>query len=300
MAQTKAQLRQAVRRNLREVERFRTALTGTFTVVAASAAVTGASSLASDELQAGDELQLDDEIRQVIQADSATAVKVNTPFLSAHAGVTGYVLSRRTWTDEEVDEAVNGALADLHTLLLADAPAALLTRVTGNLATSKTATMPTTLATVETVEVLGQAGTDVWTQLRGPLPLVALQPSGPLPWWYTQTSFTAAPTAYGWVSPASIEMNSTPPVAITNGMRWTGAAALVALSADTDVVAWPDAATWEGPLVKLATGELLMRSRTTADRASFYLASGEKDYHNLVRRWARGRQQGPWGVQLVR
>ena len=230
MAQTKAQLRQAVRRNLREVERFRTALTGAFTVAKDSAAVTGAASLANDELQAGDELQLDDEIRQVIKADSATAVTVNTPYLAGHAGVTGYVISRRTWTDEEVDEAVNGALADLHTLLLADAPAALLTRVTGNLAASKTATVPTTLATVETVEVLGLAGTDVWTQLRGPLPLVSLQPSGPLPWWYTQVSFTAAPTAYGWTGPSAIELNSTPPgLSVPYSLASTPGKALAAL-----------------------------------------------------------------------
>lgn len=300
MAQTLAQLRVAVRRNLREVERFATPLSGTFTVAAGSAAVTGTGSALTSECDVGDEIRLGDEIRQIVDLASDTALTVNAPFVVIHTTAAGNLLGRRTWTDEEVTDEINGALQAMHTLLLADAPAVLATRVTGNLPASKSVTLPTTLATVETIEVLAQAGTELWAVLQGPVPLAALSASGPLPWWIGQVGLVAAPTAYAWVGPATIELNSTPPAAITNGVRWTGAGAFTPLTTEAGTIGWADPSAWEAAAIALATGELLQRSRTAADRSAYYLANGQREYERNAKRWTRGRQQGAYSVQLVR
>lgn len=301
-AKTRAQLRLQVRHNLREVASYNEAKTGTASVAAAGRAVTGSGTLFLTEFALGAEIKLEGEIREVTSITSDTALGVGTAFVSAHTAVTPYQVNERTWTEAEIDDALDEAVIQLGNLLWRDYPEALLGSTTSTLtAGTDTVTIPTTLRDFSELQVKPSSSGRYVPLTR--LALTDKDRGGPWPWWTDagQTKPTGIPARYAVVSASQIELDTLPQETIASGLRWYGSLKAQLDSEDSDTLEnVPEPESFNRVLECWASAELILRDELLPkDRAAAYAGMGADKYRLATDQWAVGRARGPKRVRLT-
>lgn len=314
MSQTRAQLRLAVRHELREVKYFVAVKTGTATTTAASTAVTGTDTLFLDEYEPGAEISLDGEIREILSIASQTALTLRSA-AAAHTGVTHGLVSERTWTDDDLNDALGQAILEIGDLIWERAPEWLRSWRTAALtAATDVVTLPTALRDLSQVQVRPEANLR-WLPIDE---IPARDKDRSLRDWrfYSgvagggATKSTGTPSGWSFIGTildvatlkTQIELNSFPPATISDGLRYYGTARLTALASDTATLATQiqDADSLDEVVVSLAVAALLAADETEAsDRADRYTQRGLGRLRPLLAQWSAGLSAGPQRVAIT-
>jgi hypothetical protein len=304
---TLAELRWAVRGELRERGFFPTPKTGTVTVDQNSKAVVGIGTYFSDEYQVGDEISIDGIVRTVRGIASATLLTVNKVFDSgaAHNNLPHFLVSRQGgWTDEDVDSAIVDALELLQNRLWREAPRALYGSIEADVeAGVDVVTLPSGLLAFEVGEHR-QSASESYCKLSK-IDVLHKDPSNAWPWWLISGNGAVQkpvgrPGRYTVVSPSQIELDTFPDVSVSEGLRFYGVLATSKLVADADAMTVPEADGFERVVVLWASFALLSQSDADSERAKFCNEKGNAAYKVASAPWmAGGREMGHESIVIV-
>jgi hypothetical protein len=309
-----SELRQAVRRALRETVLTATAKTGTVTAGATATALTGTSTTFLTDYQVGDEIQVNSIIRTVRSIASNTSLTINKALGTAATTLAHYLVQRQGgWTDEELDDRLQDGVQWLEYMIVRHAPRVFTVPVTANLvAGADTIIVPTGLRRVDFVEIQPSGGTGLWTKLQEYL-ASSRAASGLAPWWgwslYGANKTTGQPTAFSWRGADLIELNCYSSYSLTNGIQFWGTSGLTlgALESSTlqlaaaTSTAIPDSGMLETALINETAGRAFALMDSGKARADAMRALAMDDVKNwvLAHGGRGGRSNGTQRVRIT-
>lgn len=306
---TLAQLRWAIRKNLRETGQFLGAANaGTVSVGAASAAVVGVGTSFTTDYQIGDEIMVAGIARSIVAIISDVNIITAQVFGVTASTQSHYLVTRQGgWTDDDINDELNSHKATLQNRIWRDARKALygsqlIDVVQG--AGGDMITLPTAMLSIDVAEYR-QSNGEAFVPL-GKYEISQKDSSSVAPWLYPQAGNasvqkpTGRPTFYTVVSPSQIELNTYPAVATPQGLRLYGPQRFNDLILETDTLGLPEVDGFEHVLELFTTAHLLKKEKAENDRAAVFERDSEEAYRVAIAPWqAGGRDTANSSVVLL-